>query len=189
MEAAEQNPLSSSVMVLYCWNEYLAGEYANALDQIAQIRASGRSCRIAEAVEAMATIQFEEPEVHIDRLEAMLAASPNNDIVQGVLGYAYGMANEDRKARKLLDAMTNFGTRATRCVPYAIALILIGLNERQKAVEWLEKSYRNGSLWSLGFGSDPILETLSNDPNYRMFLSRAGYPSSMRASSRLVSAS
>jgi tetratricopeptide (TPR) repeat protein len=188
LEAAERNPLSSSVMVLYCWNEYLVGEYANALDQIAQIRASGRSCPITEAVEAMSALQFEEPELNIDRLEAMVSASPHNDVVRGVLGYAYGMANEVQKARQMLDAMTNFGTRAARCEPYAIALVLIGMNERQKAVEWLEKSFHNGSLWSLGFRSDPILEPLSNDPNYRLFLSRASYPSSMSASSRLVSA-
>jgi tetratricopeptide (TPR) repeat protein len=189
LEAAERNPLSSSPMALYCWNQYLAGEYANALDQVEQIRAGGRPCPITEAVEAMAFIQIEEPEVHIDRLEAMVAASPRNDIVRGVLGYTYGTTGQDRKARKVLDAITDSGSRAMRCEPYAIALILIGLNERPMAVEWLEKSFRNGSLWSLGFQSDPILEALSNDPHYLLFLGRASYPTSMSASSHLASAS
>ena len=56
--------------------------------------------------------------------------------------------------------------------PYVIALILIGLSERQKAVHWLEQSYREGSLWSLGFSSDPILAQLRNDPHYRLLLSK-----------------
>jgi hypothetical protein len=119
----------------------------------------------------------------------MVAASPRNDIVRGVLGYTYGTTGQDRKARKVLDAITDSGSRAMRCEPYAIALILIGLNERPMAVEWLEKSFRNGSLWSLGFQSDPILEALSTDPHYLLFLGRASYPTSMSASSHLASAS
>jgi hypothetical protein len=40
-------------------------------------------------------------------------------------------------------------------------------------VHWLEQSYREGSLWSLGFPSDPILAQLRNDLHYRLFLSRS----------------
>jgi hypothetical protein len=36
----------------------------------------------------------------------------------------------------------------------------------------LEQSYREGSLWSLGFSSDPILAQLRNDPHYRLLLSK-----------------
>jgi hypothetical protein len=38
------------------------------------------------------------------------------------------------------------------------------------------ESYLNGSLWSLGFSSDPILKSLRNEPSYRMFLSTISYP-------------
>ena len=188
LEAAEQNPLNSSVMGLYCWTEYLSGDYANALDQIAQVKASGRSGRITDAIEALASIQLEDSETHIDRLEALAAASPHHDILRGALGYAYGVAGHDRKAKNLLDAMAQAGTYRRACEPYATALILIGIEESHKAVEYLERSYAEGSLWSLGFRSDPILEPLCNDPRYRQFLSRAGYPDCKGPSPRLLSA-
>jgi hypothetical protein len=56
--------------------------------------------------------------------------------------------------------------------PYAIALVLIGLNRRQEAVKRLGQSYREGSLWSLGFQCDPILARLEkDDPHFRQLLS------------------
>lgn len=59
---------------------------------------------------------------------------------------------------------------------YAGALVMIGLGDRQSAVKLLEQSYRDGSLWSLGFQSDPILVSLREDLNYQLFLSRIKYP-------------
>lgn len=47
-----------------------------------------------------------------------------------------------------------------------IALHLIGLGEKHDAAQWLEQSYRNGSLWSLGFSSDPIPKSLRDEPGY-----------------------
>jgi hypothetical protein len=65
--------------------------------------------------------------------------------------------------------------------PYAIALVLIGLGRRQEAVRRLEQSYREGSFWSLGFRSDPILAPLHNDPYFQQFLTKASYPVSESA--------
>jgi hypothetical protein len=44
----------------------------------------------------------------------------------------------------------------------AFALHLIGLGEKHDAAQWLEQSYRNGSLRSLGFSSDSILKSLQD---------------------------
>jgi len=176
LKAAQQDPLSTPVMSLYCWSQYLAGEYAHALDQINQARSSGRSGPIADAVEALAYIQLEEPDACVQRMETLAADSPDHVVLRGALGYAYGVAGQRRRASELLDVMTNPGTRSKSHEPYAVALILIGLSERQKAVTLLEQSYREGSRWSLGFPSDPILAPLRNDPHYRQFLSKVSYP-------------
>jgi hypothetical protein len=129
-----------------------------------------------DAVEALASIQLEEPDAYIRRMETLAVDSPHQDVLRGALGYAYAVTGQSQRASELLNAMTNPGTRSKSRQPYAIALILIGLNERQKAVHWLEQSYLEGSLWSLGFPSDPILAPLRNDPHYRLFLSKISYP-------------
>ena len=176
LKAAEKNALSASAAALYCWCEYLAGNFARALDQIDQVRASGRSGPIVDAAEALVSIQLEEPDAQIKRIEALAADSPRHDVLRGALGYVYAVTGQGERASELLDSMTNPRLHSTNREPYAVALILLGLNQTQEAVKWLEQSYREGSLWSFGFRSDPILAQLCNDPYYRQFLSKASYP-------------
>jgi tetratricopeptide (TPR) repeat protein len=186
-EAMKLNALSSLTVALYCWNEYLAGECANAIDQVAQARASGQFGLVFDAVEALVSIQIEAPAVHIHRIEALVVESPLHDVLKGALGYAYGMAGQGQKAREILDALMCSGAQQKKCDPYAITLVLLGLNQRQEAVKWAEKSYREGSLWSFGFQSDLILASLRHDPHYRQFMSSVSYPAAENASLRLGS--
>jgi tetratricopeptide (TPR) repeat protein len=176
LQDAQHHPLSSSATTWYCWNNYLAGEYAQALDEIEQMRASGQTGPISNAVEALALIQLEEPGACIPRLEVLTVDSPHNDVLRGALGYVYAVTGQGQRASELLDVLANPGKWGKIHEPYAIALVLIGLNQRQEAVQRLEQSYREGSLWSLGFLSDPILAPLRNDPHYRLFLSKVSYP-------------
>jgi tetratricopeptide (TPR) repeat protein len=184
-EARMQNALSSLVVKLYCWSEYLAGEYAVAMDRVAQARASGQFGSVFDAVEALASIQLEAPDAHIQRMEMLAADSPHHGVLQGALGYAYAVNGQGRRASEILDTMTHSCAHEKSCEPYAIALILLGLNQRQEAVKRLEQSYREGSLWSLGFQSDAILEPLRHDPHFRQFMSEVSYPVSESANQRL----
>jgi tetratricopeptide (TPR) repeat protein len=175
-EARTQNVLSSPVVELCCWSEYLAGEYASAMDQVAQARASGQFGSVFDAVEALASIQIEAPDAHIQRMEALVVDSPHHAVLQGALGYAYAVNGQGRRASEILDAMTYSCTQEKMSEPYAIALVQLGLNQRQEAVKRLERSYREGSLWSLGFQSDAILGPLRHDPHFRQFMSKVTYP-------------
>jgi tetratricopeptide (TPR) repeat protein len=176
LEVARKNVLSTLAIAFYGWSEYLAGEYEHALDLIAQVRATGRSGHVVDAVEALASLQFEDPVVRIAHIETLAASSPRHDVLRGALGYAYAVNGQRQRASQLLDAMAKPTMRRLGDEPYSLALILIGLKENQEAVHWLERSYLGGSLWSLGFRSDPILKSLRYDPHFRQFMSKVSYP-------------
>ena len=178
LEITRRRALSAIAMALFCWSEYLAGEYAYALALVEQARASGQTGLILDTVEALICLQLEEPDALIARLSTLVADSPHVDLLRGALGYAYGLRGEVRRAAKTLDAMMHPATHGKSPDPYAVALVLTALNERHSAVQWLEQSYQEGSLWSLGFPSDPILAPLREEPSYQMFLGRSGYPAS-----------
>ena len=58
----------------------------------------------------------------------------------GGLGYAYGLTGRQAEARKLIDKLKQLSTR--EYVPgNSIALIYIGLGDKNEAFEWLEKAY------------------------------------------------
>ena len=104
---------------------------------------------------------------------------------RGALGYVFAVNGQSERAIQLLNSMTKPTKRRLDDEPYSVALILIGLKENQKAVHWLEQSYRGGPFWSLGFRSDPILESLRNDPHFRQFISKVSYPAAVNADPHL----
>ncbi len=175
-QLSQTHVLNAGVVALRCWSEYLAGRFKMALALVNQARTSGQAGCVLDAVEALASLQVEELEASIDRMETLVEFSPHNYELKGVLGYAYAGAGQDDKAQNILDILAQPEVREIHNHAYPIALTLIGRHQEQAAVPWLEQSYREGSLWSLGFQSDPILDTLRNNPSYQLLMSRVKYP-------------
>jgi len=173
--AALQNPISAAAAALHCWCVYLAGDFAYVIDQTDEVRASGRVGPIVSAVEALASIQFDTSEASIQRIEPMAIDFPHYDVLQGALGYAYAINGHAPRAIQILDSLTGPGASGKYHAHYAIALILIGLNRTREAVVHLEQTYHEGSLWSFGFRSDPILAQLHSHPGFRQLMSQVSY--------------
>ena len=184
LKSAEQTPLSSYEMALYSWTIYLDGKFRHVLDQVKDLQASGRQDPITDVVQALASIQHYGPRAAQERLEEIARESPQNEALRGALGYAFAVNGEGQKARELLGPLVGSAIDSVGRDPYAVALVWIGLNEKHKALKCLKQSYRSGSLWSLGFRSDPMLEPLRSDPQCRESLSELDYPAPTNGSAR-----
>lgn len=172
-EVVRQNALNSRATALACWSVYLAGDYWEALNLAEEARASGQSGPVLDAVEAFAAFHCEKPDACISRIETLIADSAHRELLRSVLGCAFALNGQTEKADEILDSLLH-PLPGEKTTPYAIALLLTALNEKHEAIQWLEQSYRSGSLWSLGFQSDPMLKPLRNEPNCRIFLSKTG---------------
>jgi hypothetical protein len=171
-----KRPLDTILQARLSWCEYLAGQYETARARIAIVRNFGGTDVSLNAVDALASVQLEGPDGFIHRVESLAPDFQNQPVPQGVLGYAYALSDQTQKALDVLGALNESRVQAKPHYAYATALTLIGLNEGKKAVECLEQSYGQGSLWSLGFLSDPILTSLRSGPEFQLFLSRVTYP-------------
>jgi tetratricopeptide (TPR) repeat protein len=171
-----KDPLDTIMQALLSWCYYLAGQYDTVRARNATVRNFGGTGAIVNAVDALASVQLEGPDGYIQQVERLAANPQCQPVQQGVLGYAYALSGQAQRAREVLDALTEPRVQAKPHFAYAAALILIGLNEEKKAVECLEQSYVRGSLWSLGFLSDPMLASLRSGPEFQLFLSRVTYP-------------
>jgi DNA-binding winged helix-turn-helix (wHTH) protein/TolB-like protein/Flp pilus assembly protein TadD len=78
------------------------------------------------------------------------------------------------KRTEALAALAELQERAKRqyVPPYDIALIYVGLSERDKAFAWLEKAYNDHSTEMIYFKVDPLLTPLRSDPRYKDLLRR-----------------
>jgi eukaryotic-like serine/threonine-protein kinase len=91
----------------------------------------------------------------------------NDDpIVSSLLGRAYAMGGRRDQALNLLSQLKNESAR--RYVPpEGFAYIYLGLGDKEEALRWLEKDFRDRDGWNIGFIKvDPMLDPLRSDPRF-----------------------
>jgi len=57
-----------------------------------------------------------------------------------------------------------------------IAQVYIGLDDKKRAFEWLEKAYQDRALWLRNLKSDFIYDPLRSDPRFKDLMARVGLP-------------
>ena len=169
-----QNTMVSALGALVCWSTYLQGDFERALELLAQVRGIGGCGAMIGAIEALALIQAGPTEASIERIEAMAAEYPRSQTLLGFLGYAYAMTKHTGRALDILQILEHPGAQGKPNNSYGRALVLIGLGPGRQAAPWLEAAYAEGSLWSLGFGSDPVLRRLRGDAGFDLLLHKIG---------------
>jgi tetratricopeptide (TPR) repeat protein len=92
------------------------------------------------------------------------------------LAHAYAGIGKVAEAKKILRDLEQ-KSKASYVSPYIIAAIYAGLNDKDKAILFLEKAYRDRSLeisWSLK--ADPRFDNLRSDARFQSLLMRLGLP-------------
>jgi thioredoxin-like negative regulator of GroEL len=189
-EAWRLNPLVHSLGAFFCWIVYLSGDFQQALDMVAQIRSSGGDGNVLTTVEALVLMQEGSVQANLSRIEKAAADFPQNHMLQGILGYVYGVSGEKSKAWRKHAHLAHCSETNRKSNGYALAIVCMGLGDSQEVISWLETAYAEGSLWSLGFHSDPLLRIFKGDPRYVRLVSKIGVKAPYHAEaaySRLVS--
>lgn len=92
----------------------------------------------------------------------------------GALGNFYALAGRVKEARELLSGLEELSSR--RYVePHTLAMIYVGLKERERAFEWLEKSYSNRSSVLKYLRVWPVLDSLRADKRFSDLCRRVGF--------------
>ena len=94
--------------------------------------------------------------------------------LDGLLGYVYAQSGNPAKARKLLDDLRTRRLRREFVPAFSMALISIGLGERDQALEWLSKSYSDRSCYMVFAKTEPLLDSLRSEPRFLALLNRMG---------------
>lgn len=173
-EAWKRNPLASSLGAFLCWIVYLSGDFEQALDLVAQIRTGGGDGNLITTVEALVLVQDGYLEANLARLEKAATELSNLHTLQGILAYACGVAGDEGRARGILTRLSHSCEANHKAGGYGMALAAMGLNEKEQAISRLEASYSEGTLWSLGLRSDPLLRRFRGEPRFERLVSRIG---------------
>jgi TolB-like protein/Tfp pilus assembly protein PilF len=100
----------------------------------------------------------------------------DDPFVLALLGQAYAKLGQRDEALKILAQLLQIG--AHRYVPsYSYALLHMALGEKDKAIEWLERSYREGAGLDLIFLKvDPMLDPLQKEPRFQALVQKVFAP-------------
>jgi len=105
------------------------------------------------------------------------AASPHAYDTRGLawLGNARALSGDTRGALKLLEEIRTIAKR--QYVPTGqIALVYVGLGDKDQAFAWLEKAYQAREPALPGLKANPRFDNLRSDPRYTSLLRRVGLP-------------
>lgn len=170
------NPLVRSLGGTLCWCAYLNGEYQRALDLADQMKRGGVKGALTGLIEALTLAVYPDPAANIAQLEQSARLQPENQLLQGVLGYVYGMTGQKTKARLKQAELTLWAENRRSRSGYPLALVHLGLGEEQEAISLLEATFIDGSVWCLAFRSDPILNSLRGHAGFESLVSKIGVP-------------
>jgi Flp pilus assembly protein TadD len=92
------------------------------------------------------------------------------------LGYVYAVAGRRDEAVKILNQLQERADRGEYVWPLGIALIHIGLGEKDEAFVWLDRAYEDHSTGMNYLKINPSYDPLRSDPRFTNLLRRMRFP-------------
>jgi len=86
------------------------------------------------------------------------------------LGHAYAASGRRDEAVKLIDELS----RRPYPPPASIAIIYLGLGDKDRAFEWLSKAYEERSTELIWLKVEPLYDPVRPDPRFIELLKRVG---------------
>jgi DNA-binding winged helix-turn-helix (wHTH) protein/tetratricopeptide (TPR) repeat protein/TolB-like protein len=91
--------------------------------------------------------------------------------LEGLTGYAQALGGDSKDARNLLTDMIK--RSRNKFVPaFSVALLYIGLGDRDRAMDWLERADQDRSTYMVYAKVDPLLESLRSDQRFIALMKR-----------------
>jgi len=119
---------------------------------------------------------YRERGMYEDAIQAFQKArtfDEGNTWVTAELGHAYAVSGNKSEAQKVLDELEQLSKRSY-VPPDNIALVYLGLGERNLTFEYLEKAYEDRSVGLPWLKADPIFDNLRSDPRFTALLKKVG---------------
>ena len=111
----------------------------------------------------------------IGALENAVSFSGGASFTSAALGYACGKGGKRHEARKILHDLQDRST-AGYVSPFCMALVHMGLGDKDQALECLDRAYEERSHWLVYAKGWPLLDDLRADARFAALLGKVGLP-------------
>jgi serine/threonine protein kinase/Tfp pilus assembly protein PilF len=172
--AQQLDPVNPSINVDVCLPYYLAQQYDQSIAQARKALEMFPNFYLPHM--ALGSALFEKGDISagIEELEKAKTMEPT-PLVIGQLGYAYAKSGRNDEARKSLAELKE-QSKGRYVPPFWIAMIYVGLGEKDEAFAWLEKAYQEREWWLVWIKMDPKVDSLRFDSRFIDLLKRLRFP-------------
>lgn len=109
----------------------------------------------------------------IATIKKQVVVDPTSPYAVALLGFAYGVDRRPAEARKMLKKLAQMN-RSDGIDPYLFGIVHLGIGEKARALDYIEKSADSHSGEALWMGVDPTLDGLRGEPRFKALLKRLG---------------
>jgi DNA-binding winged helix-turn-helix (wHTH) protein/tetratricopeptide (TPR) repeat protein len=168
------DPLSHWLGVSLGTNLFLMGRYEQAVEQLHKVLEMETHYYPARFCLGMIYLRQGALAEAVAEFQKAQQGEEDSSFALGFIGYAYAVAGRRVEAEKVLQTLSA-ESAGGYVSPYSFALVNVGLGERGRAFEWLEKLYDDRDEWTLWLRVAPELEELRADARFSNLMERIGF--------------
>src|SRR6202045_3025466 len=174
-QAVELEPFSAIDRVFLGWMYYHAGKFDEAEQQLRKgIELEGDERFVFGSwLLGKVYVASGKHDLAFRELGKAVENSRGTAWTRCVLAHAWGVFGEPAKAQEILADLQD-SDRHGYVRAFGVAMIYLGLGDRDQALTWLEKGCNDRDVWALNLKVDPIYPDLRTDARFVALLKRVG---------------
>ncbi len=171
--AQDLDPVSPETNMYTGWILYFAHRYSQAIEQLRKTVDLDPNYWFAHTVLGVAYEgkgELPEAIAEFEKARQLEDTIPEN---WGALGHAYAVSGKRAEALTVLEKLKEL-SKEHYVPPFDMAIVYVGLGEKDRAFEWLEKAYAERSFFLTWLKVEPELDSLRSDPRFADLVRRVG---------------
>ena len=174
-QAVEIEPFSAIDRMFLGWMYYHAGRFDEAEQQLRKgIELDGDERSVSEFwLLGKVNVAAGKRDLAFRELGNAVENSRGRAWTTCMLGHAWGVFGEPAKAQEILADLQD-PDRHGYVRAFGVAMIYLGLGDRDQALTWLEKGCNDRDVWALMLKVDPIYADLRTEPRFAALLRKIG---------------
>lgn len=169
--AIELDPSSVSGRRSIAWANYYARRYDQARYHAQRAVAMNPTAEESYRILGLSLAQSGDLEEAERVLRESVELPAGSIYAKAVLGYVLARSGREEKARALLDELTAEEVRGY-VSPVAFALLYIGLGERGRALDWIERAFEERRGWLVYLRVNAVFDPLRGEPRFQALVER-----------------
>jgi len=171
LRAHELDPLSVPISTDMGFELYYARRYEEAITQLRSVLQTSPNFPLAHLWLGRAYEQERMYPEAITEFEQAGTALKDWPVIIAAAGHTYGRWGHKSDATAALHRIDELA-KEEYVTPYGVALVFASLEDREQAMNWLQKAYEGRSHWLVWLNLDPRFDNVRFDPRFRALLQR-----------------